>query len=85
MKTARPILPGATLGVFGGGQLGRMFVMAAARMGYRTLVFSPEPDSPAGQVAGGQVTADYADEPAIRDFAARCDAITIEFENVSKN
>ncbi|MFG0284997.1 MAG: 5-(carboxyamino)imidazole ribonucleotide synthase [Phycisphaerales bacterium JB039] len=82
MKPAHPILPGATLGVFGGGQLGRMFVMAAARMGYRTLVFSPEKDSPAGQVACEQITAEYEDESAIRDFAARCAAITIEFENI---
>jgi 5-(carboxyamino)imidazole ribonucleotide synthase len=82
VTAAQPILPGATVGVFGGGQLGRMFVMAAARMGYRTVVFSPEQGSPAGQVACEEITADYEDEAAVRSFADRCDAVTIEFENV---
>jgi 5-(carboxyamino)imidazole ribonucleotide synthase len=82
MSNARPILPGATLGVLGGGQLGRMFTMAATRMGYRVLVFSPQRNSPAGQLAHKEIWADYDDDRAIRRFAERCDAVTLEFENV---
>lgn len=76
------ILPGATLGVFGGGQLGRMFVMAATRMGYRTIILCPEGDAPAGQIAHEHIVADYEDVQAVRSFAGQCDAITLEFENV---
>jgi 5-(carboxyamino)imidazole ribonucleotide synthase len=79
---AQPILPGATLGVFGGGQLGRMFAMAAARLGYRVHVFSPHCDSPAGQVAAQQTVADYADLDAVARFAQDVDVVTLEFENV---
>jgi len=82
MNAEQLILPGATLGVFGGGQLGRMFAMAAARMGYRVSVFAPEPDCPAGQVAHEHVQAAYEDEQAVARFAERCGAVTIEFENV---
>ncbi|MFP4355692.1 MAG: 5-(carboxyamino)imidazole ribonucleotide synthase [Phycisphaerae bacterium] len=82
MSRHGPIQPGATLGVFGGGQLGRMFCQAAAQMGYRTVVFSPKPDSPAAQVAWKHVRAEFEDEPAVRQFASQCDAVTIEFENV---
>ena len=77
-----PIEPGATLGVFGGGQLGRMFAAAATRMGYRVLVFAPEPNCPAGQIAHEHVQAAYDDEEAVDAFARRCDAITLEWENV---
>lgn len=76
------LLPGATLGVFGSGQLGRMFALAAARMGYRVHVFSPEADSPAGQVAASQTVADYADLDAVAKFARGVDVVTLEFENV---
>jgi len=76
------ITPGATLGVFGGGQLGRMFAAAAARMGYRAVVFAPEADGPAARVAHDHIRADYADDDAVRRFAEACDAITLEFENV---
>jgi 5-(carboxyamino)imidazole ribonucleotide synthase len=78
----RPILPGARLGVLGSGQLGRMFAIAARRMGYRVHVFSPDRDSPTGQVADHEVTAPYEDLDAIRAFARGVDAITFEFENV---
>lgn len=77
------ILPGATLGVFGSGQLGRMFATAAARMGYRVHVFSPEADSPAGQVADRQTVAEYDDLQAVAEFAQSVDVVTLEFENVS--
>ncbi len=77
-----PILPGATLGVLGSGQLGRMFAMAARRMGYRVHVFSPDWDTPTGQVADREFSGSYDDLAAVRRFAATCDAITIEFENI---
>jgi 5-(carboxyamino)imidazole ribonucleotide synthase len=76
------ILPGARLGVLGSGQLGRMFAIAARRMGYRVHVFSPDRDSPAGQVADVEVAAPYEDLDAIRAFARGVDALTFEFENV---
>jgi 5-(carboxyamino)imidazole ribonucleotide synthase len=80
--SARPILPGATLGVLGSGQLGRMFAMAARRMGYRVHVLSPETDTPTGQVADVEIAADYGDLDAIRRFARGVDVVTFEFENV---
>lgn len=77
-----PILPGATLGVMGSGQLGRMFAIAARRMGYRVITFSPDYDTPTGQVADDEVTARYDDEAAVREFAKRVAVLTFEFENV---
>ncbi len=82
MTLTRRLLPGATLGVFGGGQLGRMFTLTAARLGYRVVVFSPERDSCAGQVAHEAIRAEYDDHSAVQQFAERCDGITLEFENV---
>ena len=76
------ILPGATLGVFGSGQLGRMFAIAARRMGYRVHVFSPDRGTPTGQVADLEISAAYDDAEAIRSFAAGIDVVTYEFENV---
>lgn len=76
------IAPGATLGVVGGGQLGRMFVQAAQRMGYRTAVLEPDAQSPAGLVAHEHVCAAYLDSAGLDRIAAACAAITIEFENV---
>src|SRR5512141_795783 len=78
----QPILPGATLGVLGSGQLGRMFAMAARRLGYRVHTYSPESDTPTGQVADVEITADYRDLDALRQFAAGVQAITFEFENI---
>src|SRR5678809_248693 len=78
----KPILPGATVGVLGSGQLGRMFAIAARRMGYRVHTFSPEEDTPTGQVADVEVVAEYEDLDALRTFARQCDVITFEFENV---
>lgn len=82
MRPDKPLLPGSTLGVFGGGQLGRMFVAAAAPLGYRTVVFAPENDSPAGKLADSHIKADYSDSVALSQFISRCDAVTTEFENV---
>lgn len=75
--------PGATIGILGGGQLGRMSAIAAARLGYRTHIFCPEADSPAAQVANLTTIASYDDLDALTRFAAACDAVTFEFENVS--
>ena len=76
------ILPGATLGVMGGGQLGRMFVHAAQRLGYFTAVLDPDPHSPAGRVSHHHVQTGYSDAQGLRQLAGLCAAITIEFENV---
>ena len=76
------IAPGAALGVLGSGQLGRMFCIAARRMGYRVHTFSPEEDTPTGQVADVEVTAPYDDVDALRAFAGGVDVVTFEFENV---
>lgn len=78
----RAILPGATIGVLGSGQLGRMFAIAARRMGYRVHTFSPDDDTPTGQVADLEIQASYDDLDAVRRFASRVDVITFEFENV---
>jgi 5-(carboxyamino)imidazole ribonucleotide synthase len=77
-----PLLPGATLGVVGGGQLGRMFTLAARVMGYRVVVLDPDPNSPAGQVADTHLKADYTDAVALLRMGSLCDAVTTEFENV---
>jgi len=79
----KPLLPGeATLGVMGGGQLGRMFVHAAQSLGYRTVVLDPDADSPAGLVAHEHIHAGYLDEAGLARLAEVADAITTEFENV---
>jgi 5-(carboxyamino)imidazole ribonucleotide synthase len=78
-----PLLPGATIGILGSGQLGRMLALAAREMGYRVHIFSPDSDTPAGQVADREVTGSYDDGAAIRAFAAEVDVVTFEFENVS--
>jgi 5-(carboxyamino)imidazole ribonucleotide synthase len=77
-----PILPGATIGVLGSGQLGRMFAFAARRMGYRVHTLSPDEDTPTGQIADVEVTAPYDDLDAVSAFARRVDIVTFEFENV---
>ena len=82
MSDRRTILPGAILGVMGSGQLGRMFAIAARRMGYRVHTFSPDSDTPTGQVADLETNAAYDDEAAVRDFAKSVAVLTFEFENV---
>src|SRR2546423_1972854 len=77
-----PILPGAKIGVLGSGQLGRMFAMAARRMGYLVHTLSPDSDTPTGQVADVEVTASYDDLDAVRAFAREVEVVTFEFENV---
>ncbi|MDD2876537.1 MAG: 5-(carboxyamino)imidazole ribonucleotide synthase [Acidiphilium sp.] len=78
-----PLPPNATIGIVGGGQLGRMSAMAAARLGYRCHIFTPEPDAPASQVASATTLADYDDNAALIRFADAVDVITFEFENIS--
>jgi len=82
MSHARIFLPGSTVGVMGGGQLGRMFAIAARRMGYRVHTFSADEDSPTGQLADREVAASYDDAAAVRDFARGVDVLTFEFENI---
>lgn len=74
--------PGSAIGIIGGGQLGRMLAIAAARLGYRTVVLEPQLDCPAAQVANRHIVAPYDDEDALAEFAAACDVVTYEFENV---
>lgn len=76
------ILPGATLGMLGGGQLGRMFAFRAHEMGYRVVVLEPDPRSPAGAVADEHIVARYDDEDALRELAEKSAAVSTEFENV---
>jgi len=80
--TNKVILPGATLGVMGGGQLGRMFVQAAQSLGYFTAVLDPDATSPAGLVAHYHIATDYLDEQGLAQLMQRCQAISTEFENV---
>ena len=83
MTPPRILPPGSVLGVLGSGQLGRMFAIAARRMGYRVHTLSPDTDTPTGQVADREVTAAYDDLDAVRAFAREVDVVTFEFENVS--
>ncbi len=76
------ILPNSTIGVFGSGQLGRMFAIEARKMGYRVHTFSPDSDTPTGQVADIETSAAYGDLDAVREFARSVDVVTFEFENV---
>ena len=76
------IPPGSTIGVLGGGQLGRMFAMAARRLGYRVHTLAPEHDTPTGQIADVEINAAYDDLTAVRAFASAVDVVTFEFENV---
>jgi 5-(carboxyamino)imidazole ribonucleotide synthase len=76
-----PILPPSTIGMLGGGQLGRYAVMAAQVMGYRTMVLEPDPHAPAGRIADEHLVAAYDDETALRRLADECSVVTTEFEN----
>ena len=78
-----PLPPGATIGILGGGQLGRMLAGAAAQLGYRTHVLAPDRESVAAQTASSLTRADYHNRIVLADFAAACDVVTYEFENVA--
>jgi len=75
------ILPGSTLGLLGGGQLGRMFTVAARTLGYRVTVLDPDPLSPAAEFATGHLNTDYSDPASLEELARTCAAVTTEFEN----
>jgi 5-(carboxyamino)imidazole ribonucleotide synthase len=77
-----PILPGATIGCLGGGQLGRMFALAARKMGYRVHTVDPVPDSPTGQISDREFSVDFTDIPTLLEFAEGVDVVTYEFENI---
>lgn len=78
----KPLKPNSTIGIIGGGQLGRMLCIASAELGYRTIILEPDPNAPAAQVANDQIMADYDDEIALESLAKLADIITYEFENV---
>jgi 5-(carboxyamino)imidazole ribonucleotide synthase len=79
---AAPVAPGGTIGILGGGQLGRMLALAAARLGLKAHIYSPEADAPAFQVCDTHMQAPYDDRAALARFARDCDVVTFEFENV---
>jgi 5-(carboxyamino)imidazole ribonucleotide synthase len=81
-STPFPLEPGATIGILGGGQLGRMLALAAARLGFDVAILTPEPDAPASRVAAHTVLAAYDDPNALAELAQRCAVVTFEFENV---
>lgn len=77
-----PLPPGSTLGVLGGGQLGRMLSQAASRLGFNIIVLDPQPNSPAGRVSQDQIVAAYDDAEALTALGRACQVVTFEFENV---
>lgn len=81
-RPIKPVLPGSAIGVLGSGQLGRMFAIAARRMGYRVHTLSPDEDTPTGQIADVEVNAPYEDLDAVCKFARQVSVVTFEFENV---
>jgi 5-(carboxyamino)imidazole ribonucleotide synthase len=82
MSQTLPNNPAKTLGILGGGQLGRMSALAAARLGIAVHIFSPESNSPASYVASKTIVAEYSDKKALRDFAKNVDVVSYEFENI---
>ena len=82
MELESPLNPGSTIGIIGGGQLGRMIAIAARQMDYKTVVLDPDPECPTGQVADGQIRDAYSSRDAARQLARAADVLTYEFENV---
>ncbi|MCH9845535.1 MAG: 5-(carboxyamino)imidazole ribonucleotide synthase [Alphaproteobacteria bacterium] len=78
----KPIPPGSTIGILGGGQLGRMFSAVALRMGYKTVIYSDVDNAPAFETASSHIVGKYTDEAKLKTFAEKCDVITLEFENI---
>ena len=76
------IVPGSTIGILGGGQLGRMMILAGRSLGYKFHIFEPRVSSSAGMVADLEINANYDDQEALRSFAEGVDIITLEFENI---
>src|SRR5471030_1472486 len=81
-QLSRPVPPGGTIGIIGGGQLGRMLALAAARLGLKTCIYNDELNAPAFQVTPLQIAAPYDDRNMLTGFAEICDVITFEFENL---
>lgn len=81
-QSQAPLPPNSTIGIIGGGQLGRMLCIAAAELGFRTIILEPDPNAPAAQVANDQIIAAYDDEIALESLAEQAQIITYEFENV---
>ncbi|MGV3486880.1 MAG: 5-(carboxyamino)imidazole ribonucleotide synthase [Planctomycetaceae bacterium] len=79
----RVVAPGGTIGMLGGGQLGRMFAIAAAQLGYRVIVFADQADCPAATVSWRTVVGELSDRQRLDEFAAQCDVVTLEFENLA--
>ncbi len=84
-SSIKTLLPPATIGIVGGGQLGQMMALIAKSMGYKVGILDPTPDAPAAQVADFQITAEYANVDAIMELANKSDVLTYEFENVDEN
>ena len=80
--TTKPLHPGQTIGIVGGGQLGRMMALACAELGFKCHIYCPEENAPASQVAHLTTCAAYDDLAALADFAAQVDVVTYEFENI---
>src|ERR1700744_1165696 len=78
----QPILPGSTIGCLGGGQLGRMFALAARKIGYRVHTVAPQPCSPTGHISDREYSVPFTDIPTLLEFAAGVDVVTYEFENI---
>ena len=78
------IKPGGTIGILGGGQLGRMLAISAAQLGYRVIAYAPAGDAVIAQVCNEYIAADWHDAEALKAFADACDVVTLEFENVSR-
>src|SRR5438477_8724062 len=82
MRLARPLPPGSVIGILGGGQLGRMLALAAARLGLKSHIYAPRGDNPALYVASARTEAPYDDRRALEAFAGAADIVTYEFENI---
>ena len=82
IKNSHPLAPGSTIGIMGGGQLGRMTALAAGQLGYKCHIFCPDEDSPASQVSAQTTVAAYDDIDALKSFAEQVDVVTFEFENI---
>ena len=74
--------PGSTIGILGGGQLGRMIAMACSELGYRSLIYCPEGDNPAVEVSSEKIIGNWNDDELIKKFISSVDAVTLEFENI---
>jgi len=82
LSPSSPLPPGSVIGILGGGQLGRMLAMAAARLGFHVHIYCPDPHAPAFELAQSHACASFEDEKSLQAFAGQCDIVTFEFENI---